>query len=251
MRILKIVLALILAIGLVAGSTLTVIAKEEKEKLEVKNKVPAEMQRGEVISVDAVAGSFVMKNGGKELTITTDNNTRYFKMAIPAKAIGVLRNRLELKEKEPKEPKLNSGVGIGGQIQVVRKGGNAATFNDISVGDKVAVQLQKGTNLAKLVIIFEPLANTTVKVPDTFANIKGKVSALDTTKRTIEITSTNGTAALLNYGDQTVFTLRGVTAVAVGQTAHAVYRVKDMMARSVNIQPVPIPITTAKPTTST
>jgi hypothetical protein len=76
MKFFKIVLALILAIGLVAGSTLTVMAKpEEKAKDQKPEKVKLEIQRGEVTSINATAESFVMKNGGKELTITTDNAT--------------------------------------------------------------------------------------------------------------------------------------------------------------------------------
>ena len=229
MKFFKIVLALILAIGLVAGSTLTVMAKpEEKAKDQKPEKVKLEIQRGEVTSINAAAGSFVIKNGDKELTITTDNATKYFKMNVPGNGVGVLRNQMQLKGKEQKGPKMNPGVGIGGENQALRRGGQQATFNDIAVGDKVAVQLNKGTTLAKLVIIFEK----------PFANIKGTVTALDPTSKKITITPSSGTAAVtLNYGDQTVFTLRGVTAIAAGQTAHAVYRVKDMMARNVNIQP--------------
>lgn len=246
MRVLKLIMALILSIGLVTGSTLAVMAKEEKP--EAKNTVSVEMYRGEVVSIDAAAGSFVIKNGAKELTITTDNNTKYFKLPTPANAISAVRNKLELKDKGPKEVKPNPGVGIGGQIQVVRKGGNPATFGDISVGNTVAVQVSKGTTLAKLVIISEPSANATSKPVDTFAKISGNITALDTTGKTIIIAPSSGAAVALNYNDQTVFTLRGITAVAVGQTAQAVYRVKDMMARSVNILPVPTP--TPTPTTT-
>jgi len=236
MKFFKIVLALILAIGLVAGSTLTVMAKpEEKAKDQKPEKVKLEIQRGEVTSINATAESFVMKNGGKELTITTDNATnttdnatKYFKMTTPGRGVGILRNQMQLKEKEQKGPKMNPGVGIGGENQALRRGGQQATFNDIAVGDKVAVQLKKDTSVANLVVIFEK----------PFANIKGTVTALDPTSKKITITPSSGTAAVtLNYGDQTVFTLRGVTAIAAGQTAHAVYRVKDMMARNVNIQP--------------
>ncbi len=242
MKFFKIVLALILAIGLVAGSTLTVMAKpEEKAKDQKPEKVKLEIQRGEVTSINAAAGSFVIKNGDKELTITTDNATKYFKMNVPGNGVGVLRNQMQLKEKGQKGPKMNPGVGIGGENQALRRGGQQATFNDIAVGDKVAVQLKKDTSVANLVVIFEK----------PFANIKGTVTALDTTNKKITITPSGGTAVTLNYGDQTVFTLRGVTAVTVEQTAHAVYRVKDMMARNVNIQPVPPPTPTPTPTPTT
>jgi len=104
--------------------------------------------------------------------------------------------------------------------------GEEAGFEDIAVGDKVAVRLSPGedTSVAKLVIIIKALA---------IKRISGTIDAVS--DDSITITDTDGSPVILSYNENTIFILKGVTAVKPGQSVHAVYNSEDMMVKLVRV----------------
>jgi co-chaperonin GroES (HSP10) len=102
-----------------------------------------------------------------------------------------------------------------------------ATFNDLAVGDKVLVSLAAGDEprTARLVLI-------TKHKPQVMKTIKGEVMAVGDGKITIKTADSEIT---LSYDKDTVFTLKGVIAVAPGQQARVAYDSEKMLARRVGI----------------
>jgi len=100
--------------------------------------------------------------------------------------------------------------------------GAEAGFGDIEVGDRVAVWLANGENLAKWVLIIKPAAR---------AHVGGTIT--EVSSETITIAPDDGEAVTLRYNEDTVFVLNGFIAVEEGQLARAVYDAENMLARRV------------------
>jgi hypothetical protein len=116
-------------------------------------------------------------------------------------------------------------------LQQLRRFGEEATFDDIEVGDRVAVRLVPGEDnpVARLVLIFKV---------SPYKKIAGTITAVSSDNQTITIApSTEGEAATLNYNEDTVFYLKGTIAVVPGQFARAVYEVDGMLAKTVRVWP--------------
>jgi hypothetical protein len=108
------------------------------------------------------------------------------------------------------------------QPAVSRPLGGKAEFSDIEVGDRVAVWLADGENLARWVLIIKPA---------TRAHVGGTITGL--TSETITIAPDGGEAVTLGYNEDTVFVLNGFTSVEVRQLARAVYDSENMLAKRV------------------
>lgn len=126
------------------------------------------------------------------------------------------------------------GIGKNGRwnLQRFRRFGEEATFDDIHVGDRVAVRLVPGQDkpVARLVLIFEP--SPYKRIAGTITD----VSSDNTTTITIA-PSNEGEAVTLNYNEDTVFYLKGTIEVVPGQLARAVYEVEGMLAKMVRVWP--------------
>lgn len=230
--------AIILAMIMVLGLTLPVLAKQEREQENNKPNTAASviLQRGAVTQVDAAKTFFNIKQGSKEIKINVDNNTKYYEVTIPRGLEGLLNKLPEVKERIQQELKDRKGPVLS---QIVHLG-QPATFDGLTVGDRVAVRVTGENNLATEVLIFKPA----------FENVKGVITDISVANK-ITISLANGAAVTLNYDSQTLFSIRGAIAVEEGQNAQALYRVKDMLAKTMSVNmPASTPNSTSSNTTN-
>ncbi len=114
-------------------------------------------------------------------------------------------------------------------LKWLRQFGEEASFDDLAVGGRVAVQVvpRNGNPLAKLVLIIE-------RAPDHREHVVGTVTDIDEADKTITIEPTTEAAALttaetedtvvvLTYDNDTVFVLRGTPSLEEGMKVRAVY----------------------------
>ena len=135
------------------------------------------------------------------------------------------------------EPIPGDGMGAGNNRQWNRQRfqrfGEEATFDDIEVGDRVAVRLvpDQDEPVAGLVLIFEQASYD-------YQKITGTITDVSSDNQTITIAPDNdGEPVTLHYNEDTVFHLKGTIAVTPEQLAHAVYHADDMVAKVVRVSP--------------
>ena len=240
MKVWKVALVSVLALGLVLGVASPALAAPPWASPPLADLPPPRIIRSEVVSIADT--SFVVKSGWSEVTVLVDGETEYFKALVPAGALtlarrlvkpdepsseglglrqrlhrlvaGVLasvpalvRNRLEMRLEVCEE------MGVG---RLLSPFGEEATFDDIEVGSWVVVwAVADGDNLlAKRVVITEPT---------TYHHLVGTISAIDTDGKTITITSDDGKSIELSYDEETCFILRGSISLEVGDSVRAVY----------------------------
>lgn len=127
---------------------------------------------------------------------------------------------------------LNRGEGKGiskpgpARLNWLCRLGEEASFEDIAVGDKVAVMLlpDQDTSVAELVLI--------IKAP-TVQRIHGTVTAVS--EGSITVMEEDGSSVVLNYDENTTFILKGAIAVESGQSIRVVYNSEDMVAKLVRV----------------
>ena len=307
MKVLKIVLPLVLAMGLVVGIAVPSLARPETVGCQAEDyqdrhgpqswgRILPQIQAGKVIGIDEGQSYFIIQRGEEEpAEIAVDDNTKYFKVPALRRIAGLLQNRLSLRNQnqvgasdfnpaEPARLRLTNanglrkmkgydqlvsrpmagpavtqarlmrngrgfnqaasptmaaaesasvvGGGAGGDGQPnIERFGQEATFNDINIGDRVAVRLvpDQDKPLAKLVLIFEQASYD-------YEKIAGTITSVSPDNQTITIEPGNGDGTVtLGYNDETVFYLKGAISVAPGQLASAVYHAEDMMAKVVRV----------------
>ena len=125
---------------------------------------------------------------------------------------------MKAKEFAPNLPTPGWGKGkpkrLQGNLEWMHQFGGEATFDDITVGNRVIVHVvpNESEPLAKLVLIIEPAA---------CSRVIGEVTEI--TGDTVTITPENGNAIELNYNEDTIFILHGTPSLEVGEEAVAIY----------------------------
>jgi hypothetical protein len=233
MKVWKIALVLVLALGLVLGVASPALAAPPWASPPQDTPPSPRMIRGEVVSI--ADASFVVKTGWSEVTVLVDNETAYFKTparpgafssaepgteglglrlrlrlhrlvaGVPTPVRALVQNRLEVREQ------------VRGELGVRRlfsPFGEEATFADIEVGSWVSVwAVPEGDNLvARRVVIMEPVE---------YHLVVGSVIGLDS--ENITITTDAGEIITLSYDEETRIILRGSISLEVGQQVRAVY----------------------------
>jgi hypothetical protein len=171
MKVLKIAGVSILALGLVLGVALPGLAASDSASLQASNILP-EVLRGRVVSIDDDQGFFVIQSGEQKLTISVDDDTKYFRLYVPERLTALLRHRMQLMQPEVQiESVINQTPQLKKRAMEILKHqrpnlkqlrclGEEATFGDIAVGDRLEVRAMWGENsyLAKTVVIMKPTA---------------------------------------------------------------------------------------------
>jgi len=229
MKVLKIAGVSILALGLVLGVALPGLAASDSASLQASNILP-EVLRGHVVSIEETQGFFVIQSGEQKLTISVDDDTKYFRLYVPERLTALLRHRMQL------EVQIESVINQMPQLKKrameilkhqrpnlkrLRCLGEEATFGDIAVGDRVAVRAVWGENsyLAKTVVIMKPT---------TYARVSGTVSNIDEANMEIAIEPLSSSSAedgeiTLAYDSHTIFILRGTPGLQEGKKVVAIY----------------------------
>jgi hypothetical protein len=236
LKIWKVALVLLLAVGLVLGVASPALAASPPS---AETPPSPEVIRGEVVSTEA--GAFVVQSGWFQARVLVNDDTEYFKVSAPGAfstplqlwqsaepdpdglglrqrlhllVAGVLnrvhalvRNRLEVKEQVREELEMAEGP---------RPFGEEAAFSDIGVGSWVVVWVTPGEDdpVAEQVVILEPAA---------YHHVTGTVVSLDDAAQTITIAPADGgDEVVLSYDEGTRFVLRGQTSLEAGESVRAV-----------------------------
>jgi hypothetical protein len=246
MKVWKIALVSVLALGLVLGVASPALAAPPWAAPSPADPPPPRVIRGEVVSIEGNT-TFVVRSGWSEVTVLVNDETDYFKASVPAGALtlaprlvkpdepspeglglrqrlhrlvaGVLasvpalvRNRLEMRLE------VREGLGMG---RLLSPFGEEATFDDIEAGNQVVVwAVADGDNLlAKRVVIMEPT---------TYHHLVGTISEIDSEAETIAIITDDGESIVLSYDEETCFILRGNISLVGGEPVRAVYDEEGM-----------------------
>ena len=274
MKVLKIAGVSILALGLVLGMVLPVLAASDSATLWADDS-QTRIVRGKVLSADEGNPEFVIQSGEEEVAISVDSDTKYFKLCVPGRIIALAQHRVGLRNQNQEEVRASARhqMGLRQQNQEEIRAsdqhqarlrlqdricqldnvdtleskrpklkqlcpfGEEAEFSDIAVDDRVAVWLASGENgyLAERVLIIKPT---------TYARISGTITDVSSVGKTITIEPADGNEAVtLEYNERTIFTLRGIIQVEPEQSAHAIYDSDNMIAKRVMVGMPPIELT--------
>jgi len=221
----------ILALGLVLGIALPGLAASDSASLQASNILP-ELLRGRVVSIDEEEEFFVIQSGEQKLTISVDDDTKYFRLYVPERLTALLRHRMQLMQPEVQiESVINQMPQLKKRAMEILKHqpnlkqlrclGEEATFGDIAVGDRLEVRAMWGENsyLAKTVVIMKPT---------TYARVSGTVSNIDEANMEIAIEPLSSSSAedgeiILAYDSHTTFILRGTPGLQEDEKVVAIY----------------------------
>jgi hypothetical protein len=218
-KVLKIAGVSILAIGLILGITIPVLASSSGA-----DDLQGDVVRGEVLSVGD--REFVIQSGGEELAIEVDEDTEYYQNCVPERVVSLARQRIRLGEQYELPPLDLEDRPLlqRARLKLLRHFGEPAEFGDIAVGDMVTVWLAEGDNLAEKVLIV---------TPTDYASISGTIEGVSSDDGTITIAPDVGGSITLNYNENTEFILKGIIQVEAGQSARVIYDSDNMLAKTV------------------
>lgn len=261
MKVLKVALAVTLAVGLILGATLPGLANSDEPAPQVESQLQPRILKGQVSGIDKTEEIFTIQAGEQSIDIKVNEGTRYFELTAPLRGLAALRQHrmesfgtqgriratasdipmrlkaagqmlslrrgkpftnltsvpAETQEFAPNLPAPGWGEGkpkrLQGNLEWMHQFGGEATFDDITVGNRVIVHVvpNESEPLAKLVLILEPAA---------CSRVIGEVTG---TGDTITITPENGDAVELKYNEDTIFILRGTPSLEEGEEAVAIY----------------------------
>jgi len=236
----------ILALGLVLGVALPSLATSEEAPPGTDDS-QAKIVKGKVVNIDEGNQEFFkIQSGEEELTITVNENTKYFKLSVPGRIVSLAqhwmqrrhqneeelgaspRHQMRLQDEMPQPGNGNTPKPKQSKLKWLRPFGEESEFSDIEFGDRVAVWLADGENgnlLAERVLIIKPA---------TYASVSGTIEGVSSELKTITIAPEDGDEPVtLDYNESTVFILNGFIEVETGQSAHAIYDSDNMIAKRV------------------
>jgi hypothetical protein len=225
--------------ALVMGFAIPALAKGHNDS-DSRSTPAVRTVQGKVVGIASDNLSFTIHNASGNVTVSVNATTKYY--VVPVGRVQQAVNNDEDENNEDKESEhhqsgsaeLNeSGIPANWKDnqnwldKFLKKG----QFSDIAIGDKVIARIGVSDNVARQVLI--------IKAP-AIQRIKGALSNVTATSFTI--TPTNGAAVILFWDSNTIFTLKGLIAVADGKYATAVYNKNTFKALTVNVLPaVPTP----------
>ena len=248
MKIWKIAVVITLAIALVLGVALPGLAAPDEAAPQTGDCWPR-LLRGEVVSIDDEGDpkSFDIQAGEREFTIFVDENTRYFILHPSRQLLSAAQQRVGLRQQDREGPRaLMPAESIRleapdqaqqlkrlawAKMEWFRHFGEGASFDDIAIGDKVAVWLTAEADryLAKIVAIIKPV---------TYGRVSGTITSVSDDSITIEPVS-GGDEVTLEYNENTIFILKGITGIDPDAEpfAGAVYNTETTVAKTVRVWP--------------
>lgn len=220
-KVLKIAGVSILALGLILGLTVPALASPSGD-----DDSQGKAVKGKVLSVGDQ--EFVIQSGEQELTISVDENTKYYQGCVPMRVVSLVRQRVRLEQQcELPPPELEARPLLQrARLKLLHRLGEPAEFSDIAIGDMVTVWLapQEGSYLAERVLIIKPT---------NYAQVNGTIEAVSSELKTITVAPDVGGSITLSYNQNTEFILKGTIQVEAGQSARIIYDSDNMLAKTV------------------
>jgi hypothetical protein len=90
MKVLKIALAITLAVGLILGATLPGLANSDEPAPEAESKPQPRILKGLVSGIDEIEELFTIQAGEQSIDIKVNEVTRYFKLTAPLRVFSAL-----------------------------------------------------------------------------------------------------------------------------------------------------------------
>jgi hypothetical protein len=271
MKVIKIVGVLALALSLVFVLASTALAAPPHWTPPQTGYRPPTVLMGKVVSVDEGKTFFVIQSGSREVTVSVDGETQYYKAAVPAKAVSLTKQLMELGQEgqgklglgqqlrsfvgkagslfkalvpwgvpglvkhQPKPGEQGQGApGLGEQGQgTPGLGGWLHPFGEEATFDDITV----GSYVVVRAVAGDdnPLAKLVIIVePIGYGRVVGTITDISTEDKTITIDPVGEDGEItLSYNEQTRFVLCGVPGLEVGQSIRAIYDEETMMANLV------------------
>jgi len=91
MKVLKVALAITLAVGLILGVTLPGLANSDDTAPQVESQPQPRLLKGQVSSIDETGELFTIQAGEQSIDIEVNEGTRYFKLTAPLRGLAALR----------------------------------------------------------------------------------------------------------------------------------------------------------------
>jgi hypothetical protein len=227
-KVLTIVSVSILALTLVLGVALPALAAPDAAKPRAKD-FHSRIVMGKVLSIGDQ--QFVIKSGKEELTISVNEDTEYYKMSVPGRIISLARRWLEFRHQN--RGRIDIPTRESPKLSWLHPFDEEATFSDIEEGDRVVVWLAEDSES----LLAERVEITKVT---TYEHVSGTITAVSATDKTITITTDEDEEVTLTYNERTVFILKGIIQVDIGQSAKAVYDSDTLIAKTVTVNPAEI-----------
>jgi len=99
MKVLKVALAVTLAVGLLLGVTLPALANSDEPEPQVESEPQPRMLKGQVSGINETEEIFTIQAGEQSFDIKVNEGTRYFKLTAPLRGLATLRqHRMESSE---------------------------------------------------------------------------------------------------------------------------------------------------------
>ena len=262
MKILKVALAVTLAVGLILGATLPGLANSDEPAPQAESKPQPRMLKGQVSSINEIEEIFTIQAGEQSIDIKVNEGTRYFKLTAPLRGLAALRqHRMESLGSQDRIRARVSDMPMRfkapGQMLSLRRG---RPFTNLTSGPMKAQEfapnlpapgwgkekpkrLQGNLNwlhqfgematfddiaVGNRVIVHvvpnegEPLAKL-VLIIEPAAQNRVIGEVTEITEDTVTIAPENGDAVELNYDEDTIFILRGTPSLEEGEEAVAIY----------------------------
>ena len=258
----KIIIAVVLALCLVLGVTLPVLAASDEpapQSDDLQNsdispdliRLPHKLITGSVIDVDGDDGEsfFVIESRGRELKIWVTDNTNYLKLPIPQRFTGLLQTQMRPIQAEVKRPDL-SLMSVEVQEQVPERLMQLKTRAKIAEPSLRAEGMETLKRLRRYLLLLRPFCEEAyfdeiaigdkvmVQVvlegegitarpvliiqPTAYQRVRGIISHVSSD--IISITPADGgDTVTLTHNENTFFTLKGAIKVEEGQSAVVFY----------------------------
>ncbi len=282
-KIWKIGVALALVAMLVVSLAVPALAKGNDKAANANAVSSINIVKGKVTAVNATGSTFeVQPASGDAVTITVDNNTKYYQVNAALADLPAIKEQLKDKVKEmlqnhqdkgnsanqrglgnknpeatptvdeandPEEmPEMEAGLQANVDSNQGFWGKIRSAFNrGPDFGHKAAfTDIAVGDGVVVNVMPNENLAKQVLIVkPSNIKTVKGQITAV--TADSLTVTAADTTMVTLKWDANTEATIKGAVTIKAGQYAQAVYNSETLIAKSINVRPEAPPTTT--PTT--
>jgi hypothetical protein len=280
-KIWKIGIALALVVMLAVSLAVPALAKGNDKAASATAISSINIIKGKVTVVNAAGSTFqIQPASGDAVTITVDNDTKYYQVNAALADLPAIKEQLKDKVKEMLQNHQDKGINSANQRGLGNKNPKAtltvdeandpeempemeaglqanidsnqgfwgkirSAFNrGPNFGHKAAfTDIAVGDGVVVNVIPNENLAKQVLIVkPSKIKTIKGQVTAV--TADSLTVTAADKTVLTLKWDANTEVTIKGAVTIKAGQYAQAVYNAETLIAKSINVRLEAPPTTT-------
>jgi plastocyanin len=211
------VLTTLAIVLLLVFAAIVVQAQTSTPSASLNGTAAAQTISGQVVNVAFDNNSFNIRSNAEQTTVNLDSKTNYFSINLSPFNLSAMIDALEdltgsgTSNMTGMEGMSGSEVLLNG----IRQYSQPATFNNITIGDNVIVQIPSGS----------PAGNVyDVKFPDNIKSIHGTISGVSANSMVITPASSNlGALVSLGWDVNSRLILKGLPSIQTGQSTFVIY----------------------------